>query len=335
MQNASNKKSGFEIFRELTRRHLLVFFNNKVRVMYTLIVPVVIFAVYILFLRDLELSTVQNILYELQMNGSNFKVDGQMTTYINTLVDSWMLSGIAALSTITVALQTNTVFVEDKQNGVNRDFISSPIPRGALVGSYFLYNFIVTVLICLVYLGVCFIYFAVMGEFLLTALNLLEILGVLLYTSVTSTLMTVFVCSFINSEGTMASVIAIFSTVVGFLIGAYMPLGMLPEWLQTVCGFIPGTYACSLMRYAFMGTPIQLLSEYVSALGVAEGSALVEQLTASFGYQLNVFGVAVSPLFQAIANLAFILIFLLCNVLAGKNLSAVLGVGKKQKKKRK
>lgn len=41
------KHRGTEIFFQLTRRHLLVFFKNKVRVMYTLLVPVIIFAVYI------------------------------------------------------------------------------------------------------------------------------------------------------------------------------------------------------------------------------------------------------------------------------------------------
>ena len=113
------KHRGTEIFFQLTRRHLLVFFKNKVRVMYTLLVPVIIFAVYIFFLRELELSAVRNTLHDL-----GIAADASLTKYLQTLVDSWMLSGIAALSTITVSLQTNTVFVEDKQNGVNRDFVS-------------------------------------------------------------------------------------------------------------------------------------------------------------------------------------------------------------------
>ena len=66
MQKAAKRRgSGTEIFFQLTRRHLLVFFKNKVRLMYTLLVPVIIFAVYILFLRELGLSTVENTLYRL------------------------------------------------------------------------------------------------------------------------------------------------------------------------------------------------------------------------------------------------------------------------------
>ena len=49
----SKAKSNVSVFFQLTRRHLLVFFKNKIRLMYTLLVPVIIFAVYIFFLRQL------------------------------------------------------------------------------------------------------------------------------------------------------------------------------------------------------------------------------------------------------------------------------------------
>ena len=50
MQNTAKRRgSGTEIFFQLTRRHLLVFFKNKVRLMYTLLVLVVIYEVHILF----------------------------------------------------------------------------------------------------------------------------------------------------------------------------------------------------------------------------------------------------------------------------------------------
>ncbi len=328
MKTDNGKPSGASIFFQLTHRHFLVFFKNKIRLMYTLLVPVIIFCVYILFLRDLELMTVDNTLLSL-----NIVKDERLAKSITTLVDSWMLSGIAALSTITVSLQTNNVFVEDKQNGVNRDFASSPIPRGALIGSYFLFNFLVTLLICIAYLLICFVYLLCMGEFMLNFVDLLAVLGILVYTTVSSTLMTVFICSYIKTEGTMASLVAVFSTAVGFLIGAYMPLGMLPGWVQTFCAFIPGTYACSLLRYSFMAKPVAVLSGYVAEMGIADGSLLIEELTGSFGYRLSFFGVSVDPSYQALATAAFIVIFLALNFVSGKNLASVLGMGKKKQRK--
>ena len=132
----------------------------------------------------------------------------------------------------------------------------------------------------------------------------------------------------------MASLIAVFSTAVGFLIGAYMPLGMLPAWVQSLCAFIPGTYACSLLRYSFMATPLSQLSDYVvNVMQIANGQELIDAITGSFGYQLEFIGVQVNVEFQAVALAIFIVIFIVLNILSGKKLTDVLGVGKKRRKK--
>ncbi len=328
---AKNKAKNADIFFQLTKRHLLVFFGNKVRVMYTLLVPVIIFVVYIFFLRDLEMLTIQNELIKMGIID-----DATMWHYCETLVDSWMISGIIGLSTITVALQANTIIVEDKQNGVNRDFASSPINKNVLIASYFFYNFIVTVLVCLVFFAICLIYLAVMGEFLITFANVLTVFAVMLYSTVSATLLTVFVCSFVKTEGTMMSIVAVFSTAIGFLIGAYMPLGMLPEWVQGVCGFIPGTYSCALLRYGFMAKPLSELTVYVTDVLQLEGGAeLLNTLTGNFGYNLNFFGTSVSAPFQALAIAVFIIAFLALNIGVGNNLAAVLGMGKRKKRNKK
>ncbi len=329
--NRENKKSYLDTFFQLTRRHLLVFFTNKVRVMYTLLVPIIIFVVYIFFLRDLEMLTIKNELIKMGLDN-----DAALWSYCETLVDSWMISGIIGLSTITVALQANTIIVEDKQNGVNRDFASSPIPKSLLIASYFFYNFIVTLFICLVFFFVCLIYLAIMGEFAIGIVDVLIVLAVMIYSTVASTLLTVFICSFVKTEGTMMSIVAVFSTAIGFLIGAYMPLGMLPQWVQGICGFIPGTYSCALLRYGFMYTPLNELTGYVTnTLQLQNSGELIKVLTSNFGYNLNFFGVNVSAQFQSVALAVFIVFFLALNVGVGNKVAAVLGVGKKSKTKNK
>ena len=338
-----NKARNADIFFQLTKRHLLVFFKNKIRVFYTLLVPVIIFVVYLLFLRDLELGGIKSALVQMGLEKPEWKSmtdalmqDAAFWKQMETLVDSWMICGIIGLSAITVSLQTNTVIVEDKQNGVNRDFASSPIHKNLIIGSYFFYNFIVTALICAVFLLICLIYLAAAGEFVITFAGFLTVLCVLFYSTVSATLLTVFICSAVKTEGTMASIVAIFSTAIGFLIGAYMPLGMLPTWVQGICGFIPGTYTCSLLRYGFMSTPIETLTQYVTqTLGFEHAAEMIGTITNSFGYNLNFFGVTVTPQYQAVALAVFIVVFVFLNVGFGNKLAAVLGMGKKKKKKNK
>lgn len=351
MNQPKTKTRNADIFFQLTRRHLLVFFKNKIRLMYTLLVPVIIFVVYIFFLRDLEISGIKSALAQAGLVpdlDADIKTaihglmgDARFWKYVHTLVDSWMISGILGLTAITVSLQTNSVIVEDKQNGVNRDFASSPIYRNTLIASYFFYNFIITILVCLVFFLICIVYLLCMGEFALTFANFMTVLTVLLYSTIAATLMTVFICSFVKSEGTMASIVAIFSTAVGFLIGAYMPLAMLPEWVQGICGFIPGTYSCALLRYGLMATPLTEMTAYLSGIIPPEFcTQLIETLTGSFGYNLNFFGVSVNAQYQSLAIAVFIIAFLLLNIGVGKQLATVLGLGraksgKKHKRKSK
>lgn len=311
--------NNLNVFLNLTKRHFLVFFKNKIRVLYTLLVPIIILLVYILFLRNLELSTVQNILYELEVEATP-----ELTTYINTLVDSWMLSGIIILSTITISIQTNNIIINDKENGVNRDFASSPIKNSYLIGSYFLFNFIVTMFLCLIVMLICFVYLAIMGEFFLTFIDFLIAFGVLTLSTATLTLLTIFICSFIKHESTLASIIAVFSTVAGFVIGAYMPLSMFPDWFRNICGFVPGTYSTDLMRFAFMATPLDGLSGLVSNLNFANGEELINNLFNSFGYEINLFGTNINVGYQALINVGFVVLFIILNIFSVKHITKVV-----------
>lgn len=312
---AKIKTNYFEQLLSLTKRHLLVFVNSRIRMFFTLMVPFIIFVIYIFFLRDLELMTIEPVLsqYGLSME------DAELKRYVYTLVDSWMLSGIIAMCTITVSLQINTITVCDKENGINRDFASSPVSPHVLIFSYFLANFIITFVVCLVFLVACLIYLAAIGELIMTFTAVVTILGVLIFATINGVLFTVFICSFVSHDQTMASVITIFSTAIGFLIGAYMPLFMMPEPVQYVCGFVPGTYSCALFRYAFMSDGINAMSAYVG------NAALMEELTGSFGYNLNFFGYVVEPNYQVLALTIFTVLLIVLNVVFGNKLAAVTG----------
>lgn len=332
---AKLKQNYGEQLSKLLKRHLLVFFNNRTRVFFTLMVPFIVFVIYIFFLRNLELMTVKDVFAASEIEElKNFdtKGDEPINQYVGAILDSWMLSGIMALSTLTVSLQTNGIIVIDKEDGLNRDFASSPVSNTILIISYFLYSFIVTLLVSLIFLIVCFIYLAAQWEFWLTAVDILAILGVLLYSTVNSVLFTVFICSFVKHDSTMASILTIFSSAIGFLIGAYMPFYMMPDAVQTVCCFIPGTYCCSMFRYAFLASPVQRATEYITALDTMQGETIIENLTGNFGYNLEFFGISVNPQMQAVAIAVFTIMFLCLNLVTGKKLTSVLGeMGKKIK----
>lgn len=83
----------------------------------------------------------------------------------------------------------------------------------------------------------------------------------------------------------------------------------------------PGTYACSLLRYSSMATPLAELTHYVVGVMQLEGGeTLIAELTGTFGYQLEFFHVQVDVGFQAVALAVFILFFLVLNIFSGSAL---------------
>lgn len=316
----------------LTKRHFLVFFKNKMRVFYTLMVPLILLLVYVFFLRELELTLTRDTLKEVLINDINDPVYNSLLSNVNCLVDSWMLSGIIALSTITVSIQTNNIIVNDKENGVNRDFASSPVNKSVLIASYFIFNYIVTLLICSIVLLICFAYILSKGEWVLTFADVMIIIGILAFDTISSTFLTLFICSFIKKESTLASVIAIFSAGAGFVIGAYIPASMLPSWVQDSCfiSYFPGTYQCSLMRYAFLDTPFLNLQQTITNLAnqglvdTTSVSSLLTEVEKNYGYNVYFYNnTIIGPGWQAIISLIFDAILLVLNIFTSSKLTNI------------
>jgi hypothetical protein len=71
-------------------------------------------------------------------------------------------------------------------------------------------------------------------------------------------------------------------------------------------------------------------------LQLTGGAELMKELTTNFGYELSVFGVSLTPNYQAIVVAGFTILLLVLNILSGKKLTTVIGeVGKKIKIKKK
>ncbi len=313
-----------EVFFQLTKRNFLVFVRNKMRMFFTLMVPIIILIIYILFLRSLELSSIREAIN--QIEGGQKISDETLMLFM----DSWFLSGNVALCSISISLQTNNLIINDKEFGINRDFASAPIHKTVVTFAYMFFNFLITLLLCFAFVCVTFIFLVAMGEFYLSALDVLVIFGVLAFITLNASAFTTLLCSFIDTDATLASVIAVVSACLGFLIGSFMPLSLMPKVMQDIVFFIPGTHATALMRYAYLKTPIVL---YGSEFSKEQLSVLTNQV----GYNLIFYirdmmtpvvlqtnpilqgGVAIGPGIQAAITGGTTGIFMGFNFLSRKN----------------
>lgn len=243
----------------------------------SLITPIILLVLYITFLGNVFRDTFQSAL-PASMTFSEKLIDG--------LVGGELISSILAVSCITVTFCSNFLMVQDKANGIVKDWNISPVSASALALSYYFANLICSLMICIAALGICLIYVAVVGWYMSVADVFLLLGDVVLLVLFGSALSSV-INFFLSTQGQISAVGTVISSGYGFISGAYMPLSSFGEGLQTVLSFLPGTYGTSLVRnHAMRGA-----FEEMQSMGVPEEA--VTQLKTSLDCNLNFFDHAV------------------------------------------
>jgi multidrug/hemolysin transport system permease protein len=282
---------------QLTGRNMRIFLKDKSAVFFSLLAPLIILLLYIFFLGDVQMDGVSSVF------PSGVFVDEEA---IKAYVDSWMIAGVMAVCCITVAFGANTVMVQDKNRGIINDSLSAPIKRWVITFSYFLYNFLVTLLISTVVLIVCFIYLVISKSWYLSAADVLCIIGTMLLSILSSTLITVFICNFIKSESALSAFTGIMSAVIGFIIGAYMPMSIMPKYIQYFSGTMPGSYSAGLFRNYFMRAPLDNLAIYLP-------TQAVDSLATAYSLEINAFGNDISMPIMYLILIDSIFVFAILN----------------------
>jgi multidrug/hemolysin transport system permease protein len=324
------------VFYSLTKRHLLVFFKNIPTVIFTLMVPLAILLVYIIFLRQLETSSIKTSLDAMIQESTTSSLQVGSAEYneilkkVYGIADCWMVAGVLAVSCITVSLNANYIVVRDKESLVTRDFVSSPIHPNIIVASYFTFNVIVTFLVNFIVYLVCLLILNLYGAYMISLVDFFSILGVLFLSTISASLITFFICSFIKSESVMSPVVAIVSAGVGFLIGAYLPSNFGPKYIGYITTFFPGTYSVGLLRNFFMKTPLSLLSMKLETYGM---SGLVDTLGSQFSLNIDFFGTEVNPGIMVLVLFISIAIFAVLNLLFSNHNFFRLNLTLKKKRK--
>lgn len=277
------------IVRLLMTRNLTLFFRDRMGVFLSLLSAVILFALYALFLGNLQLDNVQS------------KFPNASAEDVRGFVDSWVFAGIVMITTLTTSLSALTIFVEDRTSGRFRDFMVSPVRRGHLVGGYLLSSFVIAVLMSTVILIAGQIYMLSAGHGLTAWNALVKSFGYICLLSAAFSALSSFIVTFIKSSGAFSSLGTIVGTIIGFLAGAYIPLGTLPSGVTNVINALPFSQAAMLVRGPLTEEPIGKL---------ADGqSQAVEAMDKFYGVDIFVSEIAVTPSMATASMVAVLVIF--------------------------
>lgn len=220
----------------LMKRNLTLFFRDKMGVFLSLLSAIILFVLYGLFLGNLQVENLQAQF----PTASHSDVQG--------LVDAWVLAGIVMITTLTTSLSALNIFVEDRTSGRFKDFLVSPLRRGHLVGGYLLSSFVISALMTTVIFAVGQIYMVLNGHSAISGEGLLKSFGFICLLCAAFSALSSFIVTFIKSSSAFSSLATIVGTIIGFLAGAYIPLGALPTGVASVINALPFSQAAMLVR---------------------------------------------------------------------------------------
>lgn len=284
----------------LTRRNLKIFLKDRANVFFSLLAPLIVLALYVLFLGRIQEDGLLAVLEGMGIQGGGDQ--------IAAFSDSWMLAGCMSCACITVPLCACGIMIQDKARGITQDLFISPVARWVTPAAYFCSVVAAGLAIGAIVLAVCFVWLAASGMWLLSLPDVLGCIGAFILSVISSSTLLVFEVSFFRSQGAFTALNIILGTVVGFLIGAYMPISYFPDAVQKFTYFIPGSYTAGLFRNFMMRGALEEIAQL--------SPAFAEGLRSEFSLTFDFFGaeVGISAMFVVLAAVAAV--FAGLNVLA-------------------
>ncbi len=287
------------------KRNCKVFFKDKGMFISSLITPIILLVLYVVFLARVFKNSFLSAL-------DGVPVPDKL---INGFVAGQLCSSLLAVCCITVAFCSNLLMVQDKVTGARNDLLITPAKGYVHALGYYLSTAAATLIVCLVALGGGLIYIACSGWYLSFGDILLSILDVVLLVMFGTALSSV-INYFLSSQGQMQAVGTIVSAGYGFICGAYMPISEYGSVLQNIFGFLPGTYGTALIRNHIMnGTFREMQSQ-------GWNSEVIDSIRGSIDADLSFFGnkveIWVCYLVVILSIAALIALYVLFNVLWNK-----------------
>jgi len=224
----------------LTRRHLRVFWRDRLTVFFTLLGPLALFVLFGLFLRKQTADLIQR------------GVPGSSSTDAYGMCDAWVFASVVALSCFTGSLGMLMAFVDDRTTGRFSDYLVAPVKRGELAISYVVSTVIVSFVISVIFMGFSQVWALCFGSAVMSWKLALECMAAIFLACFIFSAMNTFIVTFLGSQGAMGGYSVTMGSAMGFLAYCFVtPLG-LATWVNNVLGVLPFAETASLIRYSLM-----------------------------------------------------------------------------------
>ena len=238
----------------LLKRNFTLYFRNRSGVFFSLLGALISFLLYIIFLQ----KNLTDAWSQLPDNTS--------------LLNNWLMGGTLAVTGITTSFTALTQMVQDREHQVDQDLFLTDLGSWGLQVSYLISSIVISFVMQLFMFVVMSLYFQEVPVWSQIA----EVALIMLLSSVLSSLVNAILIHRFQSVDSLGKLATIVGTASGFLVGTYVPLGVLPNFAQLLMKCTPATYIASLYRQVFMKEQLadtfvgnsDLLAEFQEKMGI-------------------------------------------------------------------
>ncbi len=238
----------------LLKRNFILYFRNRSGVFFSLLGALISFLLYIIFLQ-------KNLTDAWTQLPDNTK-----------LLNNWLMGGTLAVTGITTSFTALTQMVQDRENQVDQDLFLTDLGSWGLQVSYLISSIIISFVMQVFMYAVMSFYFKESP----VISHLPEITLIMLLSSLLSSVVNILLIYRFQSVDSLGKLATIVGTASGFLVGTYIPIGVLPDFAQIIMKCTPATYIASLYRQVLMKEPLEttftgnsgLLQEFQEKMGI-------------------------------------------------------------------
>ena len=238
----------------LLKRNFILYFRNRSGVFFSLLGALISFLLYIIFLQ-------KNLTDAWPQLPDNTK-----------LLNNWLMGGTLAVTGITTSFTALTQMVQDRENQVDQDLFLTDLGSWGLQVSYLISSIIISFVMQVFMFAVMSLYFRESP----VISYLPEITLIMLLSSLLSSVVNILLIYRFQSVDSLGKLATIVGTASGFLVGTYIPIGVLPDFAQIIMKCTPATYIASLYRQILMKERLEtaftgnsrLLKEFQEKMGI-------------------------------------------------------------------
>ena len=242
----------------LIKRNFMLYFRNRSGVVLSLLGALIPFVLYLVFLRN------------------SMKGHWDASNHATEMLDFWLMSGVLAVTGLTTTLSAFSRQVEDRERRVTDDLFITDLGQRGLQFSYLVSSLVIGFVMQVIMFVIMLTYFMLVDKISFDWGLLPQLALLMLANSLLASLLNALLVRFFKSLDSLGRFATVMGAASGFLVGTYMPIGVLPDLAQTIMKLTPFTYMASLFRQVLMKDALaevfagktQLRPEFEKLMGI-------------------------------------------------------------------